>query len=138
MKSILDPTFRYTPSVQTDVRKTFARIRRELRAQQVKEGTEEESRAIVLSLPRRQAMIEDRQESPVLAAQDMQPQIAAVERGVGMPQARRVAVAFDSVRIGRSTQEVAFDIAGERRIGVHPALGQQAEPGLTGAEAKFR
>jgi hypothetical protein len=56
MKSILDPTFRYTPSVQTDVRKTFARIRRELRAQQVKEGTEEESRAIVLSLPRRQAM----------------------------------------------------------------------------------
>jgi len=31
MKSILDPSFRYTPSVQTDVRKTFARIRRELR-----------------------------------------------------------------------------------------------------------
>ena len=30
MKSILDPSFRYTPSVQTDVRKTFARIRREL------------------------------------------------------------------------------------------------------------
>ena len=29
MKSILDPTFRYTPSVQTDIRKTFARIRRE-------------------------------------------------------------------------------------------------------------
>ena len=56
MKSILDPTFRYTPSVQTDVRKTFARIRRELRAQQAKEGTEGESRAIVLSLPRRQAM----------------------------------------------------------------------------------
>ena len=32
MKSILDPTFRYTPSVQTDIRKTFARIRREQRA----------------------------------------------------------------------------------------------------------
>ena len=31
MKSILDPSFRYTSSVQTDVRKTFARIRRELR-----------------------------------------------------------------------------------------------------------
>lgn len=28
MKSILDPSFRYTPSVQTDLRKTFARIRR--------------------------------------------------------------------------------------------------------------
>ncbi len=33
MKSVLDPTFRYTPAVQTDLRKTFARIRRELREQ---------------------------------------------------------------------------------------------------------
>ena len=33
MKSILDPTFRYTKSVETDLRKTFARIRRELRGQ---------------------------------------------------------------------------------------------------------
>ena len=31
MKSILDPSFRYTKSVETDLRKTFARIRRELR-----------------------------------------------------------------------------------------------------------
>ena len=31
MKSILDPSFRYTNSAQTDVRKTFARARRELR-----------------------------------------------------------------------------------------------------------
>jgi hypothetical protein len=31
MKSILDPAFRYTPSVQTDIRKTFARIRRQQR-----------------------------------------------------------------------------------------------------------
>ena len=30
MKSILDPTFRYVPSAATDVRKTFARIRREM------------------------------------------------------------------------------------------------------------
>lgn len=29
MKSILDPTFHYTPSAKTDLRKTFARIRRE-------------------------------------------------------------------------------------------------------------
>jgi hypothetical protein len=29
MKSILDPAFRYTPSIATDVRKTFERIRRE-------------------------------------------------------------------------------------------------------------
>ena len=34
MKSILDPSFRYTPSAGTDLRKTFARIRREL----VREG----------------------------------------------------------------------------------------------------
>ena len=29
MKSILDPTFCYTPSTHTDIAKTFARIRRE-------------------------------------------------------------------------------------------------------------
>ena len=29
MKSILDSSFRYTPSDQTDLRKTFAKIRRE-------------------------------------------------------------------------------------------------------------
>jgi hypothetical protein len=34
MKSILDPTFRYTNSLETDLRKSFARIRRELRKQQ--------------------------------------------------------------------------------------------------------
>jgi len=31
MKSILDPTFRYTASFDTDLRRTFARIRREHR-----------------------------------------------------------------------------------------------------------
>ena len=31
MKSILDSSFRYTPSAQTDLRKTFARLRREQR-----------------------------------------------------------------------------------------------------------
>jgi len=31
MKSILDPSFRYTNSVDTNLRKTFARVRRELR-----------------------------------------------------------------------------------------------------------
>jgi hypothetical protein len=29
MKSILDPSFRYTASFDTDLRKTFARIRRD-------------------------------------------------------------------------------------------------------------
>lgn len=28
MKNILDPSFQYTPSHQTDVRKTFERVRR--------------------------------------------------------------------------------------------------------------
>jgi hypothetical protein len=39
MKSILDPTFRYTKSVETDLRKTFARIRRELRGQPQESST---------------------------------------------------------------------------------------------------
>ena len=33
MKWILDPSFRYTPSYGTDLRKTFERIRRELQSQ---------------------------------------------------------------------------------------------------------
>ena len=34
MKSILDPTFHYTKSVETDLRKTFARVRRDIRKRQ--------------------------------------------------------------------------------------------------------
>ena len=34
MKSILDPSFRYTRSFETDVRKTFDRIRGEQRKQE--------------------------------------------------------------------------------------------------------
>src|SRR5215813_440892 len=37
MKSILDPSFRYTKSVETDLRKTFARVRREMRRQQAQQ-----------------------------------------------------------------------------------------------------
>jgi hypothetical protein len=42
MKSVLDPSFRYTKSIDTDIRKTFARIRREqqkLTRAQAGEGT---------------------------------------------------------------------------------------------------
>ena len=39
MKSIFDRSFRYTSSAETDVRKTFARVRRKMRE-------EEELRAI--------------------------------------------------------------------------------------------
>ena len=53
MKSILDPTFRYTPSVETDVRKTFARIRRQLRAQDAKAVADASNRSNVLALSRR-------------------------------------------------------------------------------------
>jgi hypothetical protein len=34
MKSIFDRSFQYTPSVETDLRKTFARVRRKLREQE--------------------------------------------------------------------------------------------------------
>jgi hypothetical protein len=54
MKSILDPSFRYTPSVQTDVRKTFARIRRELRErEQSKLGHDVDGKLTVLAMHRR-------------------------------------------------------------------------------------
>jgi len=41
VKSILDPSFRYTKSIDTDIRRTFARIRREQQKQsrvQIPEG----------------------------------------------------------------------------------------------------
>jgi hypothetical protein len=56
MKSILDPTFRYTPSVETDLRRTFARIRREQRARDVtrdvKASRDAQNRCAVVPLAR--------------------------------------------------------------------------------------
>ena len=45
MKSILDPSFRYTASFDTDLRKTFARIRRDHRS-----GTESPTQASAATL----------------------------------------------------------------------------------------
>jgi hypothetical protein len=38
MKSILDPSFEYVPSIQTDIHQTFARVWRELGAREEAEG----------------------------------------------------------------------------------------------------
>jgi hypothetical protein len=54
MKSILDPTFRYTKSVDTDLRKTFARIRRERMKQQAQQP--QLTSGSVLKLQRRQSV----------------------------------------------------------------------------------
>jgi hypothetical protein len=35
MKSILDPSFKYVPSTKTDIRKTFARVKREQAAKKI-------------------------------------------------------------------------------------------------------
>jgi hypothetical protein len=43
MKSIFDSSFKYTPSIHTDVRKTFDRIRREQRTQ-VRQGEQAQIR----------------------------------------------------------------------------------------------
>jgi hypothetical protein len=50
MKSILDRTFVYVNSAKTDLRKTFARIRREKR-----EADEREKQAKVLQITKRRA-----------------------------------------------------------------------------------
>lgn len=58
MKSILDRSFRYTPSVETDLRKTFARIRRKQRESEVTHGHidhDHESGHNVLSLDLKKA-----------------------------------------------------------------------------------
>ncbi|HXX83358.1 MAG TPA: hypothetical protein VEN29_05185 [Casimicrobiaceae bacterium] len=49
MKSILDRSFRYTKSVDTDLRKTFARVRREQR-RQAQARSESETPRKVLSI----------------------------------------------------------------------------------------
>ena len=54
MKSILDPSFRYTNSANTDLRKTFARIRREQRGRASLEGrVRVESAPNVVAIERR-------------------------------------------------------------------------------------
>ncbi len=55
MKSILDPTFRYTSSTNTDLRKTFARVRRENRkqAQAPKQAAPEAPSNVASIFPRR-------------------------------------------------------------------------------------
>ncbi len=47
MKSILDKSFRYTPSAETDIRKTFAKARKEMaeQAKPVKNVTQIKKRA---------------------------------------------------------------------------------------------
>jgi hypothetical protein len=52
MKSILDPSFRYTASHATDLRKTFARIRREMKNGDQSAATSSERRVVALR-PRR-------------------------------------------------------------------------------------
>jgi hypothetical protein len=47
MKSILDQSFRYTPSIETDIRKTFARIRREQRRDVAPASIRQESAKLV-------------------------------------------------------------------------------------------
>jgi hypothetical protein len=46
MKSILDHSFHYTRSIDTDLRKTFARIRREQRQQKQVQGAGETIRKV--------------------------------------------------------------------------------------------
>jgi hypothetical protein len=52
MKSILDPSFRYTSSLHTDVRKTFDRIRRELQRQAAMSVAQVDRSGNVLALPK--------------------------------------------------------------------------------------
>ena len=55
MKSILDPSFRYTSSLHTDVRKTFERIRRELERDAGRPVVRDNGRANVLTMQQRSA-----------------------------------------------------------------------------------
>jgi hypothetical protein len=55
MKSILDPSFKYTPSTNTDIAKTFARIRRMQRQEAMgatSRGVESSGNVSVFQRPR--------------------------------------------------------------------------------------
>jgi len=54
VKSILDRSFRYTSSVETDLRKTFARIRREQRRTQQKPTAQTDATTLANIRPFRQ------------------------------------------------------------------------------------
>lgn len=54
MKSILDPSFHYVPSTQTDIRKTFSRIRREMARTKVQSNREQ---GLVVMIPRKRAVV---------------------------------------------------------------------------------
>jgi len=53
MKSILDPSFRYVASHATDVRKTFARVRREMRTEPLPQEDPAPGKRVVTLRPRR-------------------------------------------------------------------------------------
>lgn len=55
MKSILDPSFRYTKSVDTDIRKTFARVRREQRLRVAQEIDDASTKVVPFRQRRRTA-----------------------------------------------------------------------------------
>jgi hypothetical protein len=53
MKSILDPSFRYVSSHATDVRKTFARIKREMRKDEQTAPPDPPGRVVTLRTDRK-------------------------------------------------------------------------------------
>lgn len=54
MKRITDPTFKYTPAMDTDIRKTFERVRRELeQAEQQRRENDAEARSKTIAWRKR-------------------------------------------------------------------------------------
>lgn len=54
-KGVSDPDFRYRPAVATDVRKTFARVRREMAAKQAQQQQLQADADVVVTLQHRAA-----------------------------------------------------------------------------------
>src|SRR5258708_39705699 len=68
-----------------------------------------------------------RQHGPGLAAEEMEAEIIKIDRAVGLPKSRRVAVALALIRGHSRTEKIGFDIARKMWGRVDVAGAEQRE-----------
>src|SRR5208283_2323165 len=78
-------------------------------------------------------LLEEGEETPGLPAQDVDPPVVLVERGIGLPQPQRITVTLDGVRTRPRAQKVGFEITGQLRVLVNAGRCQQGGAAVASA-----